>query len=84
MTELLGIVGSFLLSICGLPQALKAYKDGHSAGLSWTFIISWFLGEALLLIYVLLTSRDLILCVNYVFNILILIIIIKYKSFPRR
>jgi len=83
MIELIGWIGSFLLAFCGVPQAYKSYKDGHSEGISWGFILMWFTGEILVLTYVMLTTMDIILMFNYFINLIIGYTIIHYKWKPR-
>ena len=82
--EMIGWMGSVLFSLCAYPQAIKSYKDGHSDGLSWYFLLMWFIGEILTLIYVSCTSASLPLLANYLMNLLILLVIIKYKIQPKR
>ena len=76
--ELIGWLGGVLLSICGLPQAVKSFQDKHSNGLSWNFLLMWFFGEILLLIYTIPTGM-LPLIVNYVFNLVLVSVILYYK-----
>lgn len=71
-----------LFALCGLPQAIKSYKDGHSIGLSWGFLVMWLMGEVLTFIYV-LPKLDYPLLANYTVNFLFLCVIIKYKLLPR-
>jgi len=80
--EISGWLGGFLLSICGIPQAYKSYKEGHSDGLDWFFFWLWFWGEVFLLIYV-IPEGLLPLIINYSFNIFLPIIMIYYKWKPR-
>lgn len=80
--ELMGWIGSFLFAICGLPQAWQSYKQGHSNGLNWFFILAWFYGEILTLGYI-WPKQDWPLICNYLINILFILIIIKYKVYPR-
>ena len=83
MIELIGWIGSFLLAFCGTPQAYKSYKDGHSNGISWGFIGMWFTGEVFVLLYVMMTTMDIILIFNYLINLIIGYTIIHYKLKPR-
>jgi uncharacterized protein with PQ loop repeat len=78
LLEFIGWLGSVAFGICGLPQALKSIKDGHSDGISWGFIFLWLIGEICTLIYV-LPQLLLPLILNYVLNLVFLIIIIFYK-----
>jgi len=83
MLEIAGWSAAFLLSICGLPQAIKSFKEGHSNGVSLSFVISWSLGCILMLIYVIPTG-SLPLIVDYVLNICFTLIILFYKVRPRK
>lgn len=76
--ETLGWVGNFLLASCGLPQMIKSIKDGHSNGLSWLFILAWFLGEVCVLLYI-LPMQNLPLLVNYSINLVFVTVILIYK-----
>lgn len=78
MMDALGWIGSFLFAVCAIPQAYKSYKDGHSDGLGWGFLLMWFFGEVLCLIYATgLGAWPLV--GNYVFNFLALLVILYYK-----
>ena len=79
--ENIGWIGSILLAFCGLPQAIEAYKTKSSAGLTWGFIIMWFVGELCTFVYI-IPKMDLPLLFNYSANIIFLIIIIYYKIRP--
>ena len=80
--ENIGWIGSIMLAICGLPQAIESFKTKSSAGLTWGFLFLWFTGEILTFIYV-LPKMDLPLLLNYSANIIFLGIIIYYKIFPK-
>ncbi|TAL34024.1 MAG: hypothetical protein EPN93_12590 [Spirochaetes bacterium] len=84
MLEFIGISGSLLLSLCGLPQAVQSLRNRHSHGISYGFIWMWVTGEIALLIYVAGTTADLILIVNYLFNLLIGGVILWFKLFPAK
>lgn len=73
-----------LFALCGLPQAIQSLKQGHSNGLSWTFLMMWLFGEVLTLIYVYPKSNILPLLANYTLNLLFLIVIVWYRAFPRK
>jgi uncharacterized protein with PQ loop repeat len=84
MLELIGWIGSVLLACCGIPQAYSSHKDGHSDGISHAFLWMWAIGEVLTFTYVLgFQTLSLPLIANYAVNILVLLVIIKYKYFPR-
>ena len=76
---IVGIIGSILLALCGLPQAITSIRQKHSEGISSLFLSMWGIGELLVLAYILGTSVDLILVANYVVNIVLVGIIAFYK-----
>jgi len=48
---MIAALGSVLLALCGVPQALQAYRKPWSTrGLSWSFLAAWGFGEACLLV----------------------------------
>lgn len=80
--EIVGWLGGLLLTVCGIPQAWKSYKEGHSEGMSMSFLQMWFWGEVLLTVYV-LPKMLYPLIANYVLNIFVAGIILWYKLRPR-
>lgn len=81
--EVIGYIGSIFLAICGLPQCIMSVRQGHSDGISLGFLVLWTLGEIFTLIYI-LPKADIPLLLNYSANIIFLIIIWKYRLFPRK
>ena len=80
--EVFGWVGGILLSICGAPIAWESYRDGHSDRVNMLFLKLWFWGEVFVLIYVF--PKFLIpLIANYAFNIVLILVILYYKKYPR-
>lgn len=79
--EVIGWVGGLMLAICGAPQAWVSYKQKHSEGISWSFIMLWLLGEIFTLAYI-WPSSQWPLIFNYSSNIAFLLIITWYKAFP--
>lgn len=80
MVDIIGIVGSFLLGICTLPQAIQSYREGHSKGVNALFLWLWLLGELITFIYVYLKHGvDIPLFLNYTVNIGLILFIMKYK-----
>lgn len=72
MIEIIGWIGSLLLALCGVPQAIKAYKTGKFADGSWIFLLMWGVGEFFTLIFI--TCDELFawpLVVNYSLNMAI-------------
>ena len=80
--EIVGWIGSFLFSICGIPQAIQSYRDGHTRGLTWGFLAAWLGGEILTLAYV-LPKADWPLITNYAVNLFFLGVLLYYKLFER-
>ena len=64
ITEIFGWLGSLLLALCGVPQAIQSYKDKHSDGISWGFLLLWAFGELFAMVYV-GEKVDLPLLLNY-------------------
>jgi uncharacterized protein with PQ loop repeat len=79
MIEIIGWLGAFFFSVCAVPQAYKSYKDKHSDGVSWGFINLWAAGEVCMFLYIILTTAQLPLIMNYVFNGVCLAVIFYYK-----
>lgn len=77
----LGWLGSICLALCGVPQAIMSYKDRHSHGISWGFLVLWAFGELFALAYV-YDKLDLPLLLNYAVNILIVGVILYFKVRP--
>jgi uncharacterized protein with PQ loop repeat len=83
--KLIGLIGSLLLCLCGVPQAIKSYKDKNSDGLTFGFVILWLLGEVFMLTYIIIVhSKDISLLINYIFSAFAVSIISYYKFFPIR
>lgn len=80
--EVVGWIGSVAFALCGAPQAMKSYKEGHSHGISWGLLSLWFIGEVCTLIYVIPKSH-LPLIFNYLGNLFFVAIIIYYKIYPK-
>ena len=81
--ETIGWIGSALFAVCGLPQAIQCARDGHARGLNWFFLLAWFGGEVLTIIYV-YPKMDLPLLANYAVNMVFLIIMLRYKLWERK
>jgi uncharacterized protein with PQ loop repeat len=79
----IGWLGSIMLALCGLPQAIESYKTKSSEGLTWGFILLWFIGELFTFAYV-MPKMDFPLLLNYSANIIFLSVIIYYKINPKK
>lgn len=82
MIEFFGWLGAFCFAICGIPQAYKSYKDGHSDGISSGLLTLWIVGEISMVIYI-IPKMDAPLLLNYFGNILSVGTIIYFKVRPR-
>lgn len=83
MLEYIGWAGSILLAFCGLPQAFQSYKVQNSDGITWGFLLMWFVGEILTIIYI-LPKWYWPLLFNYFANVIFISVIIYYKLKPVR
>jgi uncharacterized protein with PQ loop repeat len=84
MIETLGYSGAILLAICALPQMIMSIIDGHANGVSHLFLLSWYIGEILMLVFCLETiGFGGPLVYNYIANVIMLSVIVKYKYIPR-
>lgn len=80
--ELFGWIGSAFFAICSLPQAILCIKNKNAIGISGWFLTWWFLGEIFTLMYV-YNRHDVPLICNYILNLGFLIIIGRYKIWPK-
>lgn len=74
---MIATLGSLLLALCGLPEAISAYKT-KKCTLGWPMLLMWLGGEILLIVYALQTAQYPLL-LNYVANVVFLAIMIRYK-----
>ena len=88
---MIAALGSVLLALCGLPQAIKAYRRPDSTrGLSWAFLAAWGLGECLLLVALSGPARagavPWVVLANYATNVWLVgfIVVVKATQSPRR
>jgi uncharacterized protein with PQ loop repeat len=80
--DAIAAVGSVLLAICGLPQAILSLRTGNSGAMSVAFLTMWLLGEVLLTVYVVHVGQY-VLAINYVANTAIAGVILRYRLVPR-
>lgn len=74
---MIGYIGSLLLSFCGLPELFRTIQD-KKCHIGYGMLAMWYLGEILMLIYVLPTN-DKPLIINYIANTLIISIMVFFK-----
>lgn len=81
MVEIIGWLGSILLTFCSLPQLIKSLKTRKVNDFSGLFLSLWFFGELLMLIYIVCGSIPISipLLINYLFNTIIVLILIRIK-----
>ncbi len=82
--ESIGFIGAALLAMCAFPQAIKSYVDGITAGISISFLWTWYIGEILMLYYTYETLPIGPLFLNYAVNVFLLTVILHFHYFPRR
>lgn len=84
MIDIIGWIGAACFAMCAVPQAITTLRLGHAAGISGMFLVLWTMGEIAMIAYVLMGTMDIILLSNYLFNLLCLTVIIRYKWRPRQ
>jgi len=82
MIELIGWVGAVCFAMCGAPQAWLCWRQKHANGVSGGFLALWVVGEVCMLWYSIIKIDSPQILVNYVFNIMCLLIILRYKLKP--
>lgn len=80
--EIIAAIGSLMLAVCGLPQAIKSWRMGSAEGVSLVMLMLWLVGEILLGIYVSLIGQFVML-INYLSNVIIVLVILRYRLLPR-
>lgn len=71
LLDIIGGLGSILLILSSVPQVIHTVKTKNVEGLSLGTLLFWFLGVLLMGIYVLYTTCQMPLLLNYGFNTLI-------------
>jgi hypothetical protein len=74
-------IGSILLAVCAVPQAVESAKKWNASGLSWAFLGLWLAGEIFVTIWTLI-NEQFILLLNYGLNLAIVCLLIAIKSTP--
>lgn len=68
MIEFVGHIGALLLSLSSAPQLYTTFKTKDTTGLSLNMLLLWGFGCALMGLYVLNTTGQVPLLINYGFN----------------
>ena len=84
MITTLGWAGSLLLALCAIPQAYKSFTEKRTVGISPAFLWMWLSGEMMASIYVFCEKYSLPLMLNYISNIILILIILWFCYFPKR
>jgi len=79
---IIGWIGAISFSICGIPQAWMCFKNKHADGMSMYYLLLWLIGEICTIVYVVPTG-NMPLISNYIFNLVVLLIILRYKIWPK-
>lgn len=75
--ETIGYIGSIFLAINAVPEVIRTINDGR-CHIGWPMLLLWFLGEIFMTIYA-IQLKNIPLILNYVFNFIIVIIMLWYK-----
>ncbi len=78
--ETIAWLGSAMLAVCGLPQAVKTIRTKSAKDLSALFLALWLGGEICLTVYTLVVLKSAPLLFNYVGNIVLLLPVVYYKT----
>lgn len=79
--NILGVLGALLLGGCCLPQTIKTIKLNRADDISWMFLMMWFIGELIMIVYVLVKPEiDYLLLGNYGINLSLLVPILYVKA----
>lgn len=83
LIELLGVVALVVLSLAAVPQAIRALREGHAKGLSWSYLLLAFFGFLLMLVYTILSHKGFVLGANYATQLVLFGLMIWRKAYPR-
>lgn len=82
--EFLGWIGAACFSVCSLPQISLTLRTGRADGVSAAFLVLWLAGEVCMSVFMWQSGGlKMQLAANYVFNIVGICTILRYKIFPR-
>ena len=82
--EVIGWIGTVCFAMCGAPQAWQCMRQGHTRGLSTSYLLLWLTGDVSYVISVWGQLGFVIwMMTNYLLNLLWLAIIFYYVIRPR-
>lgn len=73
----IGLIGSLLLTFCGVPELFRTIKDKR-CHIGWGFLLMWLFGEVFCLFYG-FNLKEIPLIINYTSNLLIVSIMFYFK-----
>lgn len=83
--KLLGWAGAGVFAFCAVPQVVQTLKEGHARNLNSLFLWMWLWGAILCAAGSILDVGVVPwLLFNYSMNLLCVVILLRYKLFPRR
>ena len=83
MIEIIGVIGSFLLSVCTFPQTIKCIMQGHAVGISSLSLLITLVGSICILSYMISQNVGIIIMANIIILIVTMLIQLKYSWWPR-
>jgi uncharacterized protein with PQ loop repeat len=84
-TTVIGWIGSICFAACGVPQVVQCVRQGHARGLSPVFLMLWLIGEVCYVAAILMEFGWVgWMMVNYLINLLCLVIICWYRIWPTK
>lgn len=79
---MIATIGSLLLAFCGVPEVYKCYKE-KKCSIGWAMLLMWLVGELLLIIFALQTKQYSLL-INYLANVGLIVVLLRYKIWPKQ
>ena len=84
MIDIIGYLAMTCLMVSAIPQVIKVIKQGHADGMAVSYLSLLIVGFTLMATYIMLTKPLYPVVINYVINVLSMLIISYYKIFPRK
>jgi len=85
MGMMIGWIGALAYSACAIPQAVQCKRQGHGEGLSAGMLLVWLAGGVSMLVAIPLQCGWVPwLMTSYACNTAALLVIIRYRFWPRK
>jgi len=81
--NIIGYIGTVLLSSASIPQLYKVIKEKHALGLHWYYLLFIFFGLISMITYVAFTNKSIQLLISYSLQLIIFSILIYKKYSPK-